>query len=481
MSMTTPESVGVPTAAINAFLQDLHQSRFNMHSILIMRHGKLIAEAYQPPYDKDRRHLMFSVSKTFAALAAGLLIDEGRLSLTDKVVDFFPEYSPDPVHPLLAAATIYDMLTMQDPHDSPSHNWGIKPNWLESWFLAPPCHPPGTIFQYNTTSTNLIAAIVERITGMKAIDYMYPRLLTPLGFSEGCFCGQSPDGDSAMGSSVQCTPRDMAKIAQLIMNGGEWEGRQLISRDFILKLRSKQADTNIMGIPVEGTFGYGFFTWHLRHGGFAMFGIHGQFGIGFPDSGLVVVSTGNTTDNYAMEGDVLLSQFLDRVFKHFGSVITGEPAIAGLTPQPIPTTLPHILPPGEPSSPTAARIANRTYKLHPNQSGWQTARFEFTPTEGKLYYTNRRGNKVLNFGLGHAIPFLFPEEPGPHTATSDPFDTYVSGAWTDERTLVINLHNVTAGYMQLCAVFDENTVTILIKPVGGYRNDYGGYMYGHCE
>jgi len=476
MITATPESVGVPQTAIDAFLHDLHQSRFNMHSVLIMRHGKLIAEAYQPPYDKDRRHLMFSVSKTFAALAVGLLVDEGRLYLNDKVVKFFPEYCPDPVHPLLAAATIYDMLTMQDPHDRPTHGWGIKANWLESWFLAPPCHPPGTVFQYNTTSTNIVAAIVERITGMKMIDYMYPRLLTPIGFSEGCFCGQSPDGDSAAGSSVQCTPRDMAKLVQFVINGGEWDGKQLISREFILKLRSRQADTNLMGIPVEGTFGYGFFTWHLRHGGFAFFGIHGQFGIGFPDTGLAIVTTGNTTDNYATEGDTLLSQFLDRVFKHFGPVIAPSSATASSHPI-AQLTLPHILSPGEASSPTAAKIAGRTYKLHPNQSGWQTVKFEFSPTEGKLFYTNRRGNKFLSFGLGHAIPFMFQEKPGVHP-TNDPYDTYVSAAWTNERTLVINLHNITTGFMQLCAVFDEDTVTILIKPTEGYCNDYGGYMYG---
>ena len=521
LATATPESVGVPATTIDAFLRDLHQSRFNMHSILIMRHGKLITEAYRPPYDQDRKQRMFSVSKTFAALAAGLLIDEGRLSLTDKVVDFFPEYCPDPVHPLLAAATIYDMLTMQDPHDRTTHGYGIKSNWLESWFLTPPCHPPGTVFQYNTTSTNLVAAIVERVTGTKMIDYMYPRLLTPIGFSEGCYCGETPDGDSFAGSAVMCTPRDLAKLVQLVMNGGEWDGKQLISQEFILKLRSKQVDTTLMGIPVEGMFGYGFFTWHLRNGGFTFFGIHGQFGIGFPDTGLVVVATGNTADNYDVENDILFSQFLDRVFWHFGSVIAPPPAIisphpviAGLTrnlqekdnrlgftcadsdnsgceihsmeipgqarnDETSPILLPHILAPGTPSSPTAAKIAGRTYKLHPNQSGWQTVKFEFTHNEGKILYTNRRGDKAISFGLGHAIPFMFPEERGIHAA-KDPYDTYISGAWADDRTLVVNLHNITTGFMQLCAVFSQDTVTILIKPTEGYRKDYGGYMYGQC-
>ena len=485
MKTSTPESVGVPSASISAFLRDLHESRFNMHSVLVLRHGKLITEAYREPYDQDRKHRVFSISKTFTALAAGLLIDEGKLSLDDKVVDFFPEYCPHPVHPLLAAATIYDMLTMQDPHERTTHGMGIKANWLESWFLTPPDHPPGTIFQYNTTSTNLVAAIVERITGMKMIDYMYPKLLTPIGFSDGCYCGETPDGDSFAGSAVMCTPRDVAKLTLFVMNDGLWEGKQLISKDFIIKLRSKLVDNNIMGIPVEGMFGYGFFTWVLRHGGFAFFGIHGQFGIGFPDKGLIVVSTGNTTDNYNTEGDVLLSQFAGRVFRHLLPALSDNPLPEDTSAQHELSSmlaLPHMLVPGSASSPKAADIAGRTYKIHPNKSGWEAVRFEFSngPSgqTGQLHYTNRRGDKIIEFGMGHAIPFAFPEEQGNASAAVNGCDTYVNGGWIDDRTLGIYVYNITAGYMHLNAVFEGDTVTILIKPQDGYRNDYGGYMYG---
>jgi len=468
-------NINVKTA-IDAFLRDLHDSLFNMHSILILRHGKMVAEAYREPYDKDRKHRMFSVSKSFTALAAGLLIDEGKLSLDDKVADFFPEYAAQPLHPWLASATIYDMLTMQDPHDHTTHGHGIKANWLESWFLTPPDHPPGTIFQYNTTSTNLVAAIVERVTRMKMIDYMYPRLLTPIGFSDGCYCGETPDGDSFAGSAVMCTPRDMAKLVQFVMNDGNWEGKQLLSKDFVQKMRSNLADNNLMGIPVEGMFGYGFFTWHLRHGGFAFFGIHGQFGIGFPDKGLVVVATGNTTDNYNVENDILLSQFMDRVYRHLYSAEDCDPP-ALETEQ---YTLPHILPPGDVSSPLVSKIAGRTYKMHANKSGWQKVRFEFSTDgkEGQIFYTNRRGDKVIPFGLGHAIPFLFPDQPMRYPDfVNGPPDVYASGAWANERTLIVNIHEIASGFMQICAVFDGDTTTMLIKPQDGYRKDYGGYIY----
>jgi len=431
---------------------------------------------------------MFSISKSFTALAAGLLIDEGKLSLNDKVADYFPEYCPHPIPPLLAAATIYDMLTMQDPHDHTTHGAGIKANWLESWFLTPADHPPGTVFQYNTTSTNLVAAIVERITGMKMIDYMYPKLLTPIGFSDGCYCGETPDGDSFAGSAVMCTPRDLAKLVMFVMNDGLWEGKQLISKDFIVNLRSKLVDNNLMGIPVEGMFGYGYFTWHLRHNGFAFFGIHGQFGIGFPENGLIVVSTGNTSDNYNVENDILLSQFMDRVFHHLLPALSDTPLADDINTQNELSkmlALPHMLVPGNTSSPKAAEVAGRTYKMHPNKSGWQTVRFEFTGDSGtvgqtgQLFYTNRRGDKKIAFGIGHSIPFAFPEEPGIHLATVDGiYNTYINGGWIDDRTLAIYVYDISTGFMQLNAVFEGDAVTILIKPQEGYRKDYGGYMYG---
>jgi len=446
-----------------------------MHSVLILHHGKLVAEAYQEPYDKDRKHRMFSVSKSFTALAAGLLIDEGKLSLTDKVVDFFPEYNTQTLHPWLKAATIYDMLTMQDPHDHTTHGHGIAANWLESWFLTPPDHPAGTVFQYNTTSTNLVAAIVERITGMKMIDYMYPNLLTPLGFSDGCYCGETPDGDSFAGSAVMCTPRDLSKLVLLVMNDGNWNGHQLISKDFVQQMRSDLVDTNLMGIPVEGMFGYGYFTWHLRHGGFGFFGIQGQFGIGFPDKGLAIVATGNTSDNYNVENDILLSQFMDRVYRHLYPA-----ASCPATDDARQLTLPHILPPGDATSPMAEQITNHVYKLHPNKPGWQQVKFGFTQNNvGQIHYTNRRGNKIISFGLGHAIPLLFPDQPMRHPNFVEvPPDTYAGGAWVNERTLVINIYEVAVGFLQLQAVFDKNNVTILLKPQDGYRKDYGGYMYG---
>jgi len=236
-----------------------------------------------------------------------------------------------------------------------------------------------------------------------------------------------------------------------------------------------------MGIPAEGMFGYGYFTWHLRNGGFAFFGIHGQFAVGFPETGLLVVTTGNTTDNYANENDILLSQFLDRVIYFLYPNLSNDPLpedeVAQTTLKPL-LNLPHMLVSGTASSPLAAGVAGKVYRLHPNKSGWKNVCFDFSEKTGKISYSNRRGNKELIFGLGHAIPFEFPDK-AVRPGTEDlPHDTYTNGAWIDERTLGVSVYDISAGFMHLNAVFKGDEVTILICPLTGYRGDYGGYMYG---
>jgi CubicO group peptidase (beta-lactamase class C family) len=484
MLTATPESVGIPSGAISAFLDDLRVSKFNMHSVLVFRHGKLIAEAYQEPYGPDVKHRMFSISKTYTALGVGLMIDEGKLSLDDKVVTFFPEYSAAPVNPLLAEATVRDMLTMRDPHDVTTHGMHVKSNWLESWFLTPPTHPPGTVFQYNTTSSNLLAAIVERLSGMKLFEYMYPKLLTPLGFSEGCFCGETPDGDAFGGSAVMCTPRDLAKMTLFLMNDGMWEGKQLISAQYIRDMRSPLVDNTLMGIAAEGIFGYGYQTWGLRHGGFSSFGIHGQFGSGWPQHGLAVITTGNTTDYYASEGDDLISQYMIRVYNSLFPALADNPlpenktacdTLQGML------ALPHPLAPGAAASHKAAGVSGKTFKLVPNKAGWKTVRFDFAGDTGKIAFTNRRGEKELPFGMKRAVPVKFPDAPNPRgwVAGGLDFDTFISAGWIDDRTLAVYAYGTGSGYMQINAVFmEDGRITICIKPLEGYRGDYGGYMYG---
>ena len=162
-----PEDVGISSTGLIRFAKRLEYNNIPMHSIIVMRHGKICMESYYAPYTKDTLHRMFSVTKSFVSLAIGLLANEGRISLDDHIVDYFPEKLPENgAHPYMQMLTIRQMLTMRTCHDMNAYKIGGSPDWLGSFFTVTPDHVPGTNFSYDTASTHTLGALVEKLTGM---------------------------------------------------------------------------------------------------------------------------------------------------------------------------------------------------------------------------------------------------------------------------------------------------------------------------
>ncbi|MCB0185340.1 MAG: serine hydrolase, partial [Caldilineaceae bacterium] len=184
---SSPESLGIPSQAVLNFLERIDAERINMHGFLLVRRNRIAAEGYWAPWSAEHRHRMYSVSKSFVALAVGLMIDEGRLSLDDQVAGFFPDKVPEPLHPWLAASTVRDLLTMATAHSTTSYT-RTDPDWVWTFFNRQPSHPPGTIFSYDTATTVVLTAIVEKLAGMPFLDYMRPRFLDRIGFSADAWC-----------------------------------------------------------------------------------------------------------------------------------------------------------------------------------------------------------------------------------------------------------------------------------------------------
>ena len=141
----SPESQGIPSRAILNFLQRIDSERICMHGFLLVRRNRIAAEGYWAPWSADRKHRMYSVSKSFVSLAVGMMIDEGRLTLDDRIVEYFPDKLPEELHPWLAASTVRDLLTMSTAHSSTSYTRD-DPDWVWTFFNRIPSHPPGTIF-----------------------------------------------------------------------------------------------------------------------------------------------------------------------------------------------------------------------------------------------------------------------------------------------------------------------------------------------
>lgn len=306
-----------------------------LHTVQVSVRGETAAHAVSGPLDLDTPQRMYSVAKTVTGLAIGMLADEGALSLDDPVTKHFPEMAP--VHPWLEATTIRHMLAMRGPHRSTTYKLTAG-GWLESYFRVPPTHPPGTVFTYDTSASYVLAALVERLSGMSLPEYLRPRLLDPLDISPGLRFLTGPEGISHGGSGLICTPRDLLRLARLLLDDGVHDGARLLPAGYLRDAMSPQADTTLRTSDVVLRGGYGYQLWLPRPGSWLLFGLGGQIVYGDPARGLAVVVT---ADAQACESgherllDDVLERLVDPLVDRLDTVVTGSDAAVRL-PWPAP-------------------------------------------------------------------------------------------------------------------------------------------------
>jgi CubicO group peptidase (beta-lactamase class C family) len=292
----TPESQGVSSEAIAKFVRAADEKVNSMHSVMILRHGKVIAEAWWAPEDATKPHVLWSLSKSFTSTAVGLAVEEGKLSIEDRVVGFFPDDLPGEPSENLRKMQVKDLLTMSTGHaDEP--NVRQSQDWIKSFLAHPLPHPPGTFFRYNTPATFMQSAIVQKVTGKTVVDYLQSRLFDPLGIQPPRW-DTNPQGISLGGYGLFLKTEDIAKFGQLYLQNGKWEGKQLIPATWVQQATSKQV-SNGDNPSSDWNQGYGFQFWRCRHNAFRGDGKDGQFCVVLPDQDAVVVMTANTTNMQA--------------------------------------------------------------------------------------------------------------------------------------------------------------------------------------
>jgi CubicO group peptidase (beta-lactamase class C family) len=209
---STPESQGISSRAVLKFVEAVEAEIHYPNSMMLIKHGHVVAEGWWRPYAAEARHMLFSLSKSFASTAVGLAVGEGLLSIEDAVISFFPDALPAEVSPNLAAMKVKHLLCMSTGHDvAPTFTLsGIWPaimqlptaialvhgtggplpkelaeaDWVAEFLATPVVHEPGTFFVYNTAATYMLSAIVQRSTGLNIHDYLRPRLFEPLGIAD---------------------------------------------------------------------------------------------------------------------------------------------------------------------------------------------------------------------------------------------------------------------------------------------------------
>lgn len=321
----TPESQGVSSDRIADFILALHgDPELDQHGTMVLRHGIIIAEGGFGAYDQKIWHITHSECKSITGLAIGMLIDEGRLKLEDRIIDVMEEHVPRLAFLTHKSMTVRHLLTMSSGVTFNEFGAITETNWIKSFFDSSLIFEPGKRFLYNSMNTFMLSAIVRQVSGQGLMAFLQDRLWEPLGI-RNVFWETCPQGIEKGGWGLYIRPEDLAKVGQLVMQKGRWQDRQLVSEKWIAEATAAQITT-----PANmGGFDYGYQIWvGHEQTSFLFNGMFGQIVIGFPESGLMILS--NAGDN----GLIQQGRFFQHLDKHFPAGLMAEsPAILPERPE----------------------------------------------------------------------------------------------------------------------------------------------------
>lgn len=286
----TPESVGIASSKIVELLENLRAAGTEVHSFMLLRHGKICAQGWYRPYAPEIPHIMFSFSKSITSTAIGFAVQEGLLSLEEKLVDLFPDRLPENPGENLKACTVSHLLMMGCGQEKEINFTIAEKDWITAFLHQPFVYRPGTHFLYNTVGTNMLSAVLQKKTGQTLTQFLEPRLFAPLGIT-GAKCFLLENGVEAGGFGYKLKTEDMARFMEFVRCRGSWQGTQLLNAQWFDLATSKQI-SNAQNPQPDWQSGYGYQFWRCSpEGVFRADGAFGQYGIVMPDKEAVLVMT----------------------------------------------------------------------------------------------------------------------------------------------------------------------------------------------
>lgn len=260
------------------FVTRIGREGLTLHGVAVQQHGRLLA-AHR--WIADTPHVLHSLSKSFTATAVGMAIAEGRMGLHDRVVDYFPALLPKTVSPELEALTVRHLLTMAPGRDEPcmmneQRPHILEPDWVKYYLSRPFDRMPGQRFSYDTGCTYVLGAIVQQVTGEKLIDYLMPRLFTPLHIYRPMW-DECPLGRNVAGAGLFLRTKELLPFGQLYLQKGVYEGQRLVSEEWVREATSLQIENVGRAEGPDGQAGYGYQFWLCHNGAYRAAGAHSQF------------------------------------------------------------------------------------------------------------------------------------------------------------------------------------------------------------
>ena len=282
-----------------------------MHSFMLLRHGKVLTEGWWKPYAPQYPHMLYSLSKSFTSTAIGFAVQEGLITVEDRVMDFFPEYLPAEPCENMRKMRLKHLLTMSTGHLEEPRVIGLNTaeDWCKLFLQSYVPEEPGTRFVYNTAATYMLSAVIQKVTGQTTYEYLQPRLFEPLGIS-GIWWDTCPKGISAGGFGLNVHTEDIAKFGQLYLQKGMWEGKQLLDPAWVETATSKLIDN--YGVGQDWRSGYGYQFWQCaREGAFRGDGAGGQLCIVVPQKDLVFACTSRVNCTFQDLMDIIFEEIIE--------------------------------------------------------------------------------------------------------------------------------------------------------------------------
>ena len=462
---STPEAQGVSSKKIIEFLDAIANSKNEMHSIIIIRHGKVIAEGWWNPYRPDLKHTLYSLSKSFTSTAIGFLVAEKKVTVNDKVISFFPDRLPDTVSTNLSSLTIKDLITMSaGQFPEPREISVFNDDWVKGFLATPVPNKPGSVFLYNSLATYMLSAIVQKVTGQKVIDYLTPRLFKPLGI-QGMDWEIDPKSINVGGWGLRLKTEDIAKMGLLFLQNGKWNGKQLIPAAWVEEATTFKID-NAPGMSQERKDssdwrqGYCYQFWRCRNNAYRGDGAFGQYMIVMPEQDAVIAITSETPN---MQDELnLVWQYLLPAMKADKSELNNNDAITlkkRLTALKLPLPDNNIL---------VTVTKNKTYQIGSNAKNVETISISEKNNVLTLGIKIKGTNYSLNFGKSRWIeakttmlgPSLV-EVAKNHFAGLPPSQIAGAYSWKEKDVLEVQLRYIDSPHtLYMTFYFDGDNISV---------------------
>lgn len=381
---TSPEAVGIKSEQVMAFFDSLlAHPKTEIHSVIVMRHGKVVGEMYPRPFSPEYKHTQFSCSKTFVAAAVGIAIGEKRLRLNDRLVTFFPQHLPKVVSWNLSGITVEDLLTMRSGFVVDKNMRNMSRQWIRDYLAHPMNSAPGKLFQYDSIDTYLLSAIVQKVTGMTVLEYLNQKVFRYMNIRDVRW-ELSPEGIVVGGWGLYIQPESLAKFGQLLLQRGKWNGHQLIPAAWVDAMMKEQ-------VKRDGD-NYGYQMWMCNYPtAVRADGAYGQYIVIVPKQDVVVV-----INQCTLYGG-------GRQFYHIWRTL-----FSGMTQNPLPPSeayqqllqTDYSLPllEGEISSVTMADYQGKSISFDKNPLGWRSMVFEADDVIELTDTAGVKGRVLMGFG-----------------------------------------------------------------------------------